>query len=165
MIRLETTIKATDNAQHNDPQLALQTATAYFLIRGIPSSKHVFTTRPSFLDHPTSDQNSSGSLQTLSKASEALILFIFALMRIVCTGIFISCTRGIHYNLRHFSKISVGLQLSLIFEFHFLTSSLFLVVDADDQEQSSSLQPRRDIFLDKWNFSPYMLTLHTLIRF
>jgi len=88
MIRLETTIKATDNAQYNDPQLALQTATAYFLIREIPSSKkHLFTTLPSFLDHPTSDQNSTGGIQGLPK-SLLEYLFLAIAVLIIITVIF-----------------------------------------------------------------------------
>lgn len=75
-MKLESTIKVIDNT--HDPKLALQTATAYFLIREIPSSTiPVLTTHPALLKHPTNDQSSMnglGGTQGLSKASEGLSL-------------------------------------------------------------------------------------------
>jgi len=61
MIKLGSTIKVTDTTQYHDPQLSLQTAPAYFLIRRqIPSSTilPVFSTQPPIMDNPSNGQNS-----------------------------------------------------------------------------------------------------------
>lgn len=167
------TIKVTDNT---DPQLALQTATAYFLIREIPSSTvPVLTIQQSLLEQPTTDQSSiDNGNQVLSKASKGLSYLSLLFMRIVnlvCTGIHISRTRGIHYNLHRFSKISVGSIYILEF-FNPLVDLFLFIVVGGDSKQPSQLLLREDIviiFVDQWNFIPCTLTdkltLHTLIRF
>lgn len=62
----------------------------------------------------TTDWEGPGVCQRQAEA----YLLIFALMRIVylvCNGIHTSLTPRIRYNLHHFSKILVGLYISLIF--------------------------------------------------
>ena len=126
MIKPGSTIKVTGTTQYHHPQLALQTAAAYFLIREIPSSTiPVFSAQTPFPNDQDPNDNGPGN-QGLPKASRRLILLIFALMRIdksVCTGIHISRTRGSPYNVHHFTKISVGLYISLILIIPLLTSS------------------------------------------
>ena len=84
MVRLESAIKVTDNTQnhHDDPQLSIQTPTAYFYVRKIPSTTlRVLTTQHSLLEPPTNDQNSDnglGGTRGLSKASRSLSSYLYS---------------------------------------------------------------------------------------
>lgn len=83
MIRLGPTIKVTDPTQYHDPQLALQTAAAtYLLIRDTPSSLPVLSTQPSFLNDPSDDQNNGP--QGLPKSVLEYIFLAVAVFVLIC---------------------------------------------------------------------------------
>jgi len=87
-MKLGSIIIVTDNThdlRHDDPQLALQTATAYFFIREIPSTTiHDLAAHPSLLEHPTNSQNSIGGSQTLSKSVLEYIFLSVLIVIILC---------------------------------------------------------------------------------